>query len=104
VKVTVHDKKIVPLARRLRLGFGVPIVMLLALSFVSYQRVVASAAGAAWVRHTHEVMERLAGVLAATQDVETGYRGFVLTGDDRFSRPTRTGARRRRRIWRRSWC
>jgi signal transduction histidine kinase/CheY-like chemotaxis protein len=70
--------------RRLQLAFGIPIALLIALSVMSYQTVVASAAGMAWVQHTQLVIERLAGVLSATQDVETGYRGFALAGDNRF--------------------
>jgi signal transduction histidine kinase/ActR/RegA family two-component response regulator len=65
--------------------------MLIALSFVSYQRLVASNTGAAWVAHTHQVLERLAGLLSSIQDIETGYRGFVLAGDERFLAPYESG-------------
>ena len=58
--------------------------MLIALSVISYRRVVASNTGAVSVEHTHQVIERLAGLLSATLDIETGYRGFVLAGDERF--------------------
>jgi signal transduction histidine kinase/DNA-binding response OmpR family regulator len=71
-------------SRRLQLGFGVPIVMLLVLSAVSYQSTVASTAGTAMVRHSHDVIGRLSELLSATQDIELGSRGFVLVGDDRF--------------------
>jgi two-component system sensor histidine kinase/response regulator len=83
--------KAVGLARKLQLGFGIPIVMLIALSVVSYRRVVASNTGAVSVEHTHQVIERLAGLLSATQDIETGYRGFVLVGDERFLIPYQDG-------------
>ena len=72
------------LARRLQFGFGVPIALLIALSVVSYRRVVATTTGAVSVRHSHQVIETLAGVLSATQDIEAGYRGFGLAGDKRF--------------------
>jgi signal transduction histidine kinase/CheY-like chemotaxis protein len=71
------------LVRGLGLGFGVPIAMLIALSVVSYRTVTASNAGMAWLLHTHQVLEKSAGLLSATQDIETGYRGFALTGDSR---------------------
>jgi two-component system, sensor histidine kinase and response regulator len=70
--------------RRLQLGFGIPILLLLALSAVSYQSIVTSRTGTALVRHTHEVIERLAELRSSMQDIEVGYRGFVLVGDDRF--------------------
>jgi signal transduction histidine kinase/DNA-binding response OmpR family regulator len=83
--------KTVRLARRLQLGFGIPIAMLVALSVVSYRRVVASATGDAAVRYSHQVIDKLAGLLAATQDIETGYRGFALVGDERFLGPYNDG-------------
>ena len=61
-------------SRRLQLGFGVPIFMLVALSVLSYRSIVASAIGAEWVRHTHEVIERLSELRSATQDIESSRR------------------------------
>jgi two-component system sensor histidine kinase/response regulator len=80
--------------RRLLLGFGVPILMLLALSAVSYRNIVASAIGADWVRHTDEVIERLADLRSAMQDIEVGYRGFVLVGNERFLASYEDGLRK----------
>jgi signal transduction histidine kinase len=76
--------KTVHLARRLQLGFGVPIAMLFALSVVSYRSVVASTAGTAWLRHTYEVIDTCARLLSTMQEIETGYRGFALSGDNAF--------------------
>ena len=72
------------LARKLQFGFGVPIALLIALSVVSYRRVVATTTGAVSVRHSNQVIDTLAGLLSATQDIEAGYRGFGLVGDQRF--------------------
>jgi two-component system sensor histidine kinase/response regulator len=83
--------KAVRLDRKLQLGFGIPIALLIALSVVSDRRVVASTASAVWVEHTHHVIERLAGLLSATQDIEIGYRGFVITGDERLLVPYKDG-------------
>jgi hypothetical protein len=58
--------------RRLAWGFGIPITVLIALSVLSYRSLVASAVDAGWVRHTHEVLERLAELRSALQDVENG--------------------------------
>jgi signal transduction histidine kinase/DNA-binding response OmpR family regulator len=79
------------LARGLGLGFGVPIAMLIALSVVSYRTVASSNTGIAWLLHTHQVLYKSAGLLAATQDIETGYRGFALTGDRRSLAPYQDG-------------
>jgi methyl-accepting chemotaxis protein len=75
------------LVRGLGLAFGVPIAMLIALSVVSYRTVTTSKAGTAWLVQTHQVLEKCAGLLLATQDIETGYRGFALAGDSRFLTP-----------------
>lgn len=58
--------------------------MLLALSVMSYRSTVESRAGTGLVRHTHDVLERIAELGSAMQNIEVGYRGFVLVGDDRF--------------------
>jgi two-component system sensor histidine kinase/response regulator len=80
----VDNLKDTSLARGLLVGFGVPIAMLIVLSVVSYRTIVTSTAASAWLRHTHLVLERCGELLSATQDIETGYRGFALTGDNRF--------------------
>jgi signal transduction histidine kinase/DNA-binding response OmpR family regulator len=79
------------LVRGLGLGFAAPIAMLIALSVVSYRTVTVSNAGTAWLLHTHQVLEKCAGLVSATQDIETGYRGFALTGDSRFLVPYQDG-------------
>ncbi len=72
------------LVRKLQLGFGITITIMIALTFVSYRLVVASTSSDDWVRHSHDVIERLAELLSATQDMETGERGFLLSGNDMF--------------------
>jgi PAS domain S-box-containing protein len=42
-----------------------------------------------WVAHTHEVLETLAQVLSGVKDAETGVRGFVIVGEDRYLEPYR---------------
>jgi CHASE3 domain sensor protein len=76
--------KTLHLVRKLQLGFGITIAILIALSFATYRLVVASTTGDALVRHSHDVIERLAELLSATQDIETGERGFLLAGEDVF--------------------
>jgi methyl-accepting chemotaxis protein len=58
--------------------------VLLVLSAVSYRSIIASRSGTGWVGHTHEVIGQLSNLQSAMQDIEVGYRGFVLVGDDRF--------------------
>ena len=39
------------------------------------------------VRHTHEIIEGLEHVLSVLKDAETGQRGFIITGEDRYLEP-----------------
>lgn len=39
------------------------------------------------VTHTHEVLSALADVLSLVKDAETGQRGYLLTGDERYLEP-----------------
>lgn len=46
-----------------------------------------------WVIHTHQVRENLENVLSVLKDAETGQRGFILTGEDRYLEPYNTASR-----------
>ena len=39
------------------------------------------------VAHTHEVLEALGAVRSTATDAETGHRGFVITGQERYLEP-----------------
>ena len=36
------------------------------------------------VRHTHEILENLDDLLVAMGSIESGYRGFGLTGEESY--------------------
>jgi PAS domain S-box-containing protein len=72
------------LNRRLRLAFVSAILTLLVVGVISYRATVVSAASDRWVRHTHEVLENLRGLLATMRNVESSYRGFALTGQESY--------------------
>jgi PAS domain S-box-containing protein len=61
-------------------GFGAVLVTLLVVGVVFYRSLIASAQSDLWVRHTHEVLAHLESLLLATTIVQTGYRGFALSG------------------------
>jgi len=44
-----------------------------------------------WVNHTHEVLAASDELLSNAVDMETGMRGFLLTGDDEFLEPYTVG-------------
>jgi len=77
-------KRKLPLIRTMQLGFGVVVAVLLFVCIVAYRSISASTISARWVQHTNEVLEHLANLRSATEDLESGYRDFALSGDDAF--------------------
>jgi CHASE3 domain sensor protein len=75
------------LRRRVTLGFGVAVLLTGLLGFLSWHNVQQAAEDADWVSHTHEVMTGLEATLRHLLDVETGGRGFALSGDRQFLEP-----------------
>ncbi|MFY9743656.1 MAG: CHASE3 domain-containing protein [Candidatus Sulfotelmatobacter sp.] len=67
--------------------FGLALVILIAIGAVSYNSTAEFMDSAGWVAHTYEVLDNLAGFLAAMKDAETGQRGYVITGQDQYLEP-----------------
>ena len=76
---------------KLVLGFTVPLVILVALGVVTYQTTESLVQTEHWVAHTHEVLGGLEQVLSDLKDTETGQRGFVITGQERYLEPYHSG-------------
>jgi methyl-accepting chemotaxis protein len=70
-------------------GFGIALAILVVIGAVSYRSTVKLTETAQWVAHTHEVLERLESVLSGMKDAETGQRGYLLTGEERYLEPFR---------------
>jgi CHASE3 domain sensor protein len=71
------------LNRRVQLALGAAILAPL-VGAISYRSTVASTAGDRWLRHTHEVLEKLQNLLTAVQSIESSYRGFATTGEESY--------------------
>ena len=72
------------LSRKLQLAFASAILALFVVGAISYRSVVVSSESDRWLRHTHEVLEKLQDLLAAVQAVELNTRGYLLTGEESF--------------------
>jgi signal transduction histidine kinase/DNA-binding response OmpR family regulator/CHASE3 domain sensor protein len=75
--------------RNLLIGFGASLVILIVsstASFISIQNLLTSTES---VNHTNEVIIEMDGIRSAMVDAETGQRGYLLAGDDRFLEPYR---------------
>lgn len=68
-------------------GLAGAILLFLTIGFISYHNVNTLSRDATLVTHTHEVLTALEDVLSLTKDAETGQRGFVITGDERYLEP-----------------
>jgi len=82
------------MAQRLAAGLVLPLATLLAIGVVTYRNTTSLVETSRRVAHTHAVLEKLEALLAAATDAETGQRGFLLTGDERFLEPYVAGTQR----------
>ncbi len=69
---------------QLLLSNGVILGILLLVVTIMYQSVSSLVESATWVHHTQEVMAKARQLAKFTVDMETGQRGFVLTGTQEF--------------------
>ncbi|MDB5847541.1 MAG: histidine kinase, partial [Rhodoferax sp.] len=68
-------------------GFAVAIVAVVLIAFFSFNSLKVRASTADRVSNTLTVIERLQGLLSSMKDAETGQRGFLLTGSERYLDP-----------------
>ena len=80
-----------PLRRKVKAGFAAAVLLTGLLGLLSWRVAQQAAEDADWVAHTHEVMATLALTLRHLVDVETGGRGFALTGREPFLEPYEAG-------------
>ena len=60
-------------------------------AYAAYTNVVAMRVNEERIRNTHEVLTALDELMIATLDVESGQRGFIITNEDSYLEPYRTG-------------
>ncbi|XEB08101.1 methyl-accepting chemotaxis protein [Xanthomonas sp. DAR 35659] len=72
-------------------GFSVILLILLALAATAYYNVTALSQANYWNTHTYKVIAEVDGALSSLINIETGTRGFSLTGEDAFLQPYRSG-------------
>jgi len=75
--------------RKLALGFAVAILTIFVIGISGHRANAGLIESDRWVTHTEEVKRALAQILSGVKDAETGQRGFLLTGDQRFLDPYR---------------
>ena len=73
--------------RNLLIGFGVSLLLLIVSSVASYISIRNLLESMELVQHTNTVIRKLENSISILKDAETGQRGFLLTGEERFLDP-----------------
>jgi methyl-accepting chemotaxis protein len=79
------------LRTKLLVAFGVVLSIFTVQSAITYRATTANAEATRWTDHTYQVIGTANDALAALVDMETGYRGFLVTGRDEFLEPYKAG-------------
>lgn len=69
------------------LGCGFALLLLFSIGVVSYQQFFNFKQSQKWVDHTQTVLNKNQEILNLVTDAETGQRGYLLTGNDRYLQP-----------------
>jgi methyl-accepting chemotaxis protein len=79
------------IAAKISTGFISILALMAITSIIVYLSVSSITASSHWVNHTYEVIHNAESVGAAMVDMETGQRGFLITGKDEYLQPYNVG-------------
>ncbi len=82
------------LTRQITAGIGMALGLLIFNAATSYRNTLKLVENEAWVSHTHQVLTQLEATLSTLKDAETGQRGYLLTGEERYLEPYQTAIAR----------
>ncbi|WP_026958862.1 CHASE3 domain-containing protein [Aliagarivorans taiwanensis] len=68
-------------------SFAIPVLLMLLVSVSAYQNTQSMVEDNHWVAHTHKAIARAQELLSLVVDMETGKRGYLLTGNEAFLEP-----------------
>ena len=71
-------------------GIGLAVVAILLITLFTYRSLRVREESVRRITETMEVLQQLEMTLSSVQDAETGQRGFLLTGEDRYLDPYTT--------------
>lgn len=84
-----HESRV--FLRMLAFGFVCAMGLLVAIGVQIYRTIADVRSTHGWVTHSHQTIEALESLLSHLIDIETGQRGYVLTGQEPFLAPYATG-------------
>ena len=80
-----------PLLWKLLTGFGAVLALMVVLNTFAYQTTRYTHETGALVEHSHQVVDTAEDALVSLLNMETGYRGFLVTGQEEFLEPYNRG-------------
>lgn len=75
------------ISNRVGVGFGLAAVILVVIGIASYRSMIGFVETSGRVMHTQQVLAKLHDILSDMKDAETGSRGYLVTGKERFLEP-----------------
>ncbi|MET0170819.1 MAG: methyl-accepting chemotaxis protein [Agrobacterium vaccinii] len=72
-------------------GTAAPVVLAIAIGAIALTSISSMVQSNGWVDHTNQVLQKTDAITAAAVDMETGMRGFIITGQQNFLEPYRQG-------------
>ena len=79
--------------QQLTAGYLLAALTLLGVALAGYQSTTTLIANDVLVTHTQVVRRELLGLVSALKDTETGYRGYIITGEESYLGPYRNSIR-----------
>src|SRR5580704_8866781 len=79
------------IGRKIWGGFGLITVILVGVGLIALWSTSRLIVANGWLSHTQEVLTNLDSLGSSMKDVETGQRGYIVTGDEAFLGPYTTG-------------
>ncbi|MGH9322250.1 MAG: CHASE3 domain-containing protein [Vicinamibacteria bacterium] len=83
-----------PLDRKIDVGFSLALGFLILVCLVSYRTTRQLVDTVHRQLHTHRVLDELDDLRSRLQDAETGQRGYLITGEERYLHPYREAIRK----------
>jgi methyl-accepting chemotaxis protein len=72
-------------------GFATALAIVVFVGGASYRSTAKLNATVDWVNHSHQVLEKLGGLIQCLTDAETGQRGYIITGNETYLAPYNAG-------------
>src|SRR5437868_9876749 len=79
----------VSVGRKVAAGFALALQVPLIIGLIAYRNTALLMQNDERVNHSHQVLQSLETLLSQIKDAETGQRGYLITGADRYLEPYR---------------